>query len=153
MTQSHLDPRWFLVALVPWLYLGAAALVHQGLHGQDGVTRAGSASAFAAAVEAAGGEASVRSGLWLDAVFIVTFAVVACVLLARTVPVLSPLPVVVAASDLTEGVVLAGLLTAAPSDQAAQRLQVLAVCKLVGYGLTIVALVVARVRSRARARR
>jgi hypothetical protein len=148
MTQTRLDPPWFLLAFAPWIYLVVAAFFAQGLRCQDRVARAGSSAAFRSAVEGAGGGSSVRSGLWLDAAFIVTFGLTACLLLALSVPVLAPLPALVAALDLTEGFVIARFLSEAPTDQAAQRLQVLAVCKLVGYGVTILALVVAWARSR-----
>lgn len=124
------------VLLLPWLYLGVAALLHDGLRLQPHVVQAGSPERFALEVAAAGGVESVRAGLLLDMVFVVAFVAVTATVLARGAGGWW-LPLIPATLDLAENVLTAVLVDQRPTEGMTQVLAAVAVLKLVGYFLVV----------------
>lgn len=111
---------------------------HQGFGQQPSVALARTPDRFAAAVTRAGGPSSVRSGLWLDGIFIVAFGLSATVLLHDADGGWG-LPLGAAAMDLLENLLIALLIrrAAAPGTW---LLFVVAALKFTLYALTSAAL-------------
>jgi hypothetical protein len=131
-----MDHRWYFLTLVPAVLLGALALV-PAVRLQPCLTSAGTKSRFDAIVDRSGGPHSVRSGFYLDFLFIAVFV--------ATVPAVLyvdhrwwPVPVVTAALDVTEDTLALHLLESSASTIWFKALRVLAAVKLAGYGLTVV---------------
>jgi hypothetical protein len=143
MKDTEVALYWFLIALIPWFYVAVAAVFSRGLRGQDSVVRAGSPERFSRAVTKAGGPASLMSGLWLDAVFVVSFVAVTAPLLAQTIGWWAILPVAAAGLDLAETLTLAPMLKRRPTEARTRILAALAKCKLMAYFASVVALFLA----------
>lgn len=119
-------------------FLVVMGVLHQGFGQQPRVALARTPDRFAAAVTRAGGPSSVRSGLWLDGIFIVAFGLSATLLL-RDAAGRWGLPLGAAAMDLLENLLIALLIrrAAAPGTRI---LFVVAVLKFTLYALTSAAL-------------
>ncbi|RYC03321.1 hypothetical protein [Nocardioides zhouii] len=129
------------VLLMPWLYLGFAALLCAGLRDQPHVVRAGNADQFAISVRAAGGTESVRIGLMLDFVFIGLFVVLTVAVLGKHVVAL--LPLIPAALDVAENVLLERVLS---GGDHLQLLRGIAIIKLAAYLATLLLVAIFLVR-------
>ncbi len=138
-----MDSYWFLNALIPWLYLGVAAVLCQGLRRQDSVVRSGSPTRFSQAVSRAGGTGALVRGLWLDAVFIVLFLCVMTPLLAYTAGWWALLSVVAGGLDIVENVTLLTILRNHITYRRTRLLRLLATMKLLAYFGSLVVLLVA----------
>jgi hypothetical protein len=128
-----------LSLLVPWIYLGVAALFSEGVRRQPHIVLAGSPGRFAVEVAAAGGVESVRVGLVLDLVFVLTFVAVTATILSRASGRWW-LPVIPAALDLAENVLIAVCLDHV-NEHMARLLYVLAISKFAAY-LVVVGMVI-----------
>ena len=135
-----------MAAAVPWAYLGVALVFSKGLRKQVGVVRARTPKSFLAAVERAGGPDSVAKGLWFDGVFILTFLLVYCGLLASVFGWWVLLPAAAGCLDIGEAVILWPMLGTTPTARRTRLLAVVADLKVACYLAAVAVLVVACLR-------
>lgn len=119
-------------------FLVVMGVRHQGFSQQPRVALARTPYRFATAVTRAGGASSVRSGLWLDGIFIVAFGLSATLLL-RDADGRWALPVGAAGMDVLENLLIALMIRRA-SAPGTWILFVVAVLKFTLYALTLAAL-------------
>ena len=127
---------WFALAASVG-YLAVAATRHDGLAHQPCLVLARSKADFAAEIQAAGGPASVHTGILLDFGFVLMFMVAAALLLRHEVPRWWWVPVVAAVCDSAENGLLWVLVSRDPGAGGLAVLLTLAVAKFALYALTI----------------
>ena len=133
--------RWWLTALIaPLAYFVAIGSRYKGFTGQPGLVHAWSTAEFEVQLAAVGGAAAARSGVLVD----VGFAALLVGALGLSIAGAGGrwqwvLPALVL--DLGEGLALWVIVGAdAPSPTAVHLLHVLAVAKLLAYGVSLIVL-------------
>jgi hypothetical protein len=136
------------LGLAPLLFAVVFLLVvgrlHRGLGQQWRVALAKTPDSLPTAIARAGGAPSVRAGLWLDGIFIVTFGLSA-ILLLRGTGAWWTVPLAGAAVDVLENVLIAVVISR-PSAPGTGTLFAVAVLKFLLYALTLGALVCCAIR-------
>ena len=142
--RRAVSPWWFTAALAPLAYF-LVANRHTGFHAQPDLARARTTDRFQHVVDSAGGRRAITSGVVIDVGFIVLFAVVATLLLAKFD---GPwwLAFVPAALDLAQDLFLV-LTAGTPRAHRLQVLMVVTFAMYAAYAATLVALLVAFARS------
>lgn len=135
-----LKVRWVLTALIiPWAYLLVAALAFPPLWMQVELTLVSTPARFADVVHLSGGSGAVLLALALDFVFIVSFGVLATLMLRRA-DGLWWLPLIAGGLDTLENVTVILFLGSPPGVSEVRGLQLLAILKLFAYGASVIAL-------------
>lgn len=140
-----MSPWWFTAALAPVVYFVAASR-QTGFRAQPELARARTADGFQRVADAAGGRGAITTGVVVDLGFIVLFAAVAALLLARSD---GPwwLALVPAALDVAQDLLIVLASGGSPSSGELLALLVLTLAMYAAYAAAVVALGVALVRS------